>query len=76
MKDLGIAMEVLGEIRVKSDTVDCLSRALREVMEIVGPDADHTEVLVGWGKRVEGVKEIDGEAAEQRRRGQNRPVSG
>ena len=50
-KDVGIAKEVFEHEKFDTDLPDLIIRRFKEAMNILEPNADHTELLKSWEKR-------------------------
>jgi 3-hydroxyisobutyrate dehydrogenase len=50
-KDMGIAKEVFENEQFDTDLPDLIIKHFKEAMNLVKPDADHTELLKSWEKR-------------------------
>ena len=51
IKDIGIAKEVFEHEKFETDMPDLIIRYFKEAMDMVKPDADHTELLKNWERR-------------------------
>lgn len=52
MKDIKIARSVLDEMGVESRLPNLMIALMEEALRIAGPNADHTQVIKGWEKRL------------------------
>lgn len=80
VKDLGITQDFMKHNNFETGLPEMLRGYLKDSLDQVEPDADHTKALVGWEKRsgvklnrTEKAKDIPREDFEHRLRGLNRP---